>query len=59
MRKRTMIWATVALVALLGSTSSALAFDPQPDPPRTLGIREKVHLPIYDSIATIGSQAAH
>jgi hypothetical protein len=50
MRLRTMIWATVALMALASGTTSAYAWDPQPDPPSQLRIREKVHLPIYDSI---------
>ena len=51
MRLRAMVLATAALVALASGTNSALAFDPQPDPPRQLGIREKLHLPIYDSIS--------
>jgi hypothetical protein len=51
MRRHTIIWATVALMALASGTTSVLALDPQPEPPRQLGIREKVHLPIYDSIS--------
>jgi hypothetical protein len=50
MRLRTIVWATVALVALGSGASSALAFDPQPDPPARQSIKEKVHLPIYDSV---------
>jgi hypothetical protein len=51
-RVRAIIWATAALMTLVSSASSALAFNPQPDPPVTVaqGIKEKVHLPIYDSI---------
>jgi hypothetical protein len=40
-----------ALTALASGVTSALAFNPQPDPPRTTLIREKVHLPIYDSLS--------
>jgi hypothetical protein len=50
MRLRAMVWAAVALLALASGASSALAFDPQPDPPAVRGIREKIHLPIYDSL---------
>jgi hypothetical protein len=50
MRLRTIIWATMALVALTSSASTVLAFDPQPDPPGRQSIREKLHLPIYDSV---------
>jgi hypothetical protein len=50
MRLRAIVWATVAVMALGAGASSALAFDPQPDPPAVRGIREKVHLPIYDPI---------
>jgi hypothetical protein len=52
MRLRVMVWTTVALMALASGASSALAFDPQPDPPAVRGIREKVHIPIYDSVYT-------
>ncbi|HEY1293083.1 MAG TPA: hypothetical protein VGJ60_08395 [Chloroflexota bacterium] len=39
-------------MTLASSTSSALAFNSQPDPPVAVaqGIKEKVHLPIYDSL---------
>jgi hypothetical protein len=51
-RVRAIIWATAALMTLASSTSSALAFNSQPDPPVAVaqGIKEKVHLPIYDSL---------
>jgi hypothetical protein len=51
MRLRAVVWASVAQMALASGTTGALAFDRQPDPPGRLGIREKVHLPIYDSIS--------
>jgi hypothetical protein len=50
MRLRTIILPTLALLALASSASSALAFNPQPDPPAYQSIKEKVHLPIYDAI---------
>ena len=58
MRLRAIVWATVALVALGSGASSALAFDPQPEPP-VRGIREKVHLPIYDPIPVEGPGPGH
>ena len=50
MRLRTIILPTLALLALASSASSALALNPQPDPPGYQSIKEKVHLPIYDAI---------
>jgi hypothetical protein len=41
----------MVLVALASSASSALAFNPQPDPPRRLSISESIQLPSYDSIS--------
>jgi len=50
MRLRGMILVTAAILAIASSLSSALAFDPQPDPPGSASIKEKVHIPIYDPI---------
>jgi hypothetical protein len=51
MRLRALAFATLALMALASGTTSALAVDRHPDKPSSqLGIREKVHLPIYDAI---------
>jgi hypothetical protein len=50
MRLRTLVLATAVVVAMASSASSALAFDPQPDPPGRTSIQEKVYLPIYDAI---------
>jgi hypothetical protein len=50
-RLRILICTMAALTALASGVTSALAFNPQPDPPRTTLIREKVHLPIYDSLS--------
>jgi hypothetical protein len=45
-----LIWTMAAVTALASGVTSALAFNPQPDPPAQSLIREKVHLPIYDSV---------
>jgi len=45
-----MILVTTAIVALTSGLNSALAFNPQPDPPALASIREKVHIPIYDAL---------
>jgi ABC-type spermidine/putrescine transport system permease subunit II len=49
-RLRILIGTMAALTALASGVSSALAFNPQPDPPGRSLIQEKVQLPIYDSI---------
>jgi hypothetical protein len=51
MRLRVLIWTMMGLTVLASGATSALAFNPQPDPPATAGIREKVHLPIYDPLS--------
>ena len=51
MRVRVVIWTMAGLTALASGVTSALAFNPQPDPPGRSQIQEKIHLPIYDSIS--------
>jgi hypothetical protein len=50
-RLRVLIWTMAGLTALTSGVTSALAFNPQPDPPGRSLIQEKIHLPIYDSIS--------
>jgi hypothetical protein len=50
MRRRIVVWVATGLVAVALGGGSALAFNPQPDPPAQAGIKEKVHLPIYDAL---------
>jgi hypothetical protein len=45
-----MVLVTAAIMALASSASSAMAFNPQPDPPGLASVREKLHIPIYDAV---------
>ena len=51
MRIRILVLMIAGLTALVSGATGAFAFNPQPDPPGRAGIRETVHLPIYDPIS--------